>query len=36
MTGFSIFFGVFVAALLVEWARIEIAEANRRRSARRG
>jgi len=36
MSGFSIFFGVFVAALLAEWGRIEILRANRERSRRRG
>jgi len=34
MSGFSIFFGIFVFALLVEWARIEVWQVQRRQSER--
>jgi hypothetical protein len=34
MSGFSIFFGFFVFALLVEWARVEVWQANREQSRR--
>jgi hypothetical protein len=34
MSGFSTFFGLFVFALLVEWARIEVWQANREQSGR--
>jgi len=32
MSGFSIFFGIFVFALLVEWARVEVWQVHRRQS----
>jgi hypothetical protein len=34
MSGFSIFFGIFVFALLVEWARVEVWQVHRRQSER--
>jgi hypothetical protein len=34
MSGFSTFFGLFVFALLIEWARIEVWQANREESGR--
>jgi len=34
MSGFSIFFGILVFALLVEWARIEVWQVHRKQSRR--
>jgi hypothetical protein len=34
MSGFSIFFGIFVFALLVEWARVEVWQVHRQQSRR--
>jgi len=34
VSGFSIFFGIFVFALLVEWARIEVWQVHRQQSRR--
>jgi len=36
MSGFAIFFGLFVFALLVEWVRIELLETKREQSRRQG